>query len=75
MAMKEPTYRQVVDALDCSVRHWREFGDGLIDVLKQYPFLSKYLKPLIETYKEACADMQEKTDSWPEAYSQKKQDI
>lgn len=75
MAMKEPTHQQLIETLDCAIDQWKKFGNEMIEVLKQHPYLSAYLKPLVKKYSESCAEMREKIDSWPDAPSHEKPDI
>lgn len=71
MALKEPTYQQLIEAFNCSMDRWRKFGDEMIEVLKKHPYLSTYLKPLVEKYNESCTEIWGKIDSWPDAPSRK----
>ena len=75
MALKEPTHQQLIEALDCAMDQWKKFGDKMIEVLKQHPYSSTYLKPLVEKYNEGCAKIREKFNSWPDAPSQEKHNI
>lgn len=75
MALKEPTHQQLIEALDCAMEQWRIFGEEIINTLKQYPYSSIYLKPLVKTYNECCVKMREQIDLWLDVPSQENHDI